>query len=262
MGAQGSNNRHAESSEAYGYYESGDVSTHSINTAEFTVGIVVENETTYYTFKDSNNQYLYAAATSNNYLRSSSTLTDSAKWQIVVGDSNASITTYADYDDESHTKYMGGSGSAFGCYQSAINPIAIFIDVENNVDLFVSNYMHTDISYDSDPDLPINNTGNCDSQGWYLSAKRALVGMGSDYISEFQDNSKYANALARYNAWATACKDTSPFAGNDIVLAQNAGSIFDNIGESNNATAIIVIISLVSVTAIGGYFFLRKKKER
>ena len=33
------------------------------------------------------------------------------------------------------------------------------------------------------------------------------------------------------------------------------------IGENTNTVAIIVIISMVSVTAIGGYFFLRKRKE-
>ncbi len=33
------------------------------------------------------------------------------------------------------------------------------------------------------------------------------------------------------------------------------------IGKNTNTIAIIVIISMVSVTAIGGYFFLRKRKE-
>ena len=33
------------------------------------------------------------------------------------------------------------------------------------------------------------------------------------------------------------------------------------IGESGNTVAIIVIISVVSVSAVGGYFFIRKRKE-
>ena len=32
-------------------------------------------------------------------------------------------------------------------------------------------------------------------------------------------------------------------------------------GDNTNSVAIIVIISMVSMTAIGGYFFLRKRKE-
>ena len=35
-----------------------------------------------------------------------------------------------------------------------------------------------------------------------------------------------------------------------------------NVGENGNTTAIIVVISLVSVTALGGYFFIKKKKHQ
>ncbi len=38
-------------------------------------------------------------------------------------------------------------------------------------------------------------------------------------------------------------------------------SLLTTINESTNTIAIIVIISLVSVTAIGGFFFIRKRKE-
>ena len=38
-------------------------------------------------------------------------------------------------------------------------------------------------------------------------------------------------------------------------------SIFFIIGENTNTVAIIVVISMVSITAIGGYFFLKKRKE-
>ena len=267
MGAQGNNNRVSEGSEPFGYYDSGDVSTYSINTAEFTLDIIEENDEVFYTFKDSSDKYLYAVATSNNYLRSQTTLTDAAKWHIEF-DSNvagkALITTTVNYEIESVatdvTKYMGGNASAYGCYTNSNNAISIYIDVENNVDLFVSGYMHTDIPYDADPDLPINNTGNCESQDWYVDAKAVLVGMGSDYISEFQTNDKYADALARYNAWATHCKDSTPFAGNGIVLAQEA-LLISALSDSNGATLIIVVASIVSLTAIGGYFLFKKKKQ-
>ena len=47
----------------------------------------------------------------------------------------------------------------------------------------------------------------------------------------------------------------TPRSGNSLILGKTL------LGENTNTVAIIVIISMVSVTAIGGYFFLRKRKE-
>ena len=44
--------------------------------------------------------------------------------------------------------------------------------------------------------------------------------------------------------------------------APQVSPLVNIIGENTNTVAIIVIISMVSVTAIGGYFFLRKRKEQ
>ena len=46
------------------------------------------------------------------------------------------------------------------------------------------------------------------------------------------------------------------------ISAVKVSPLVNIIGENSNSVAIIVIISMVSVTAIGGYFFLRKKKEQ
>ena len=49
----------------------------------------------------------------------------------------------------------------------------------------------------------------------------------------------------------------------DLVSLDSAhvSPLINIVGEKTNSVAIIVIISMVSVTAIGGYFFLRKRKE-
>ena len=44
--------------------------------------------------------------------------------------------------------------------------------------------------------------------------------------------------------------------------APQVSPLVNIIGENSNTVAIIVIISMVSVTAIGGYFFIRKRKEQ
>ena len=49
----------------------------------------------------------------------------------------------------------------------------------------------------------------------------------------------------------------------DLVTLDSAhvSPLINVIGEKTNSVAVIVIISMVSVTAIGGYFFLKKRKE-
>ena len=75
------------------------------------------------------------------------------------------------------------------------------------------------------------------------------------------------NALARYD-YIISTYGTNTYS--DFLGRVSAGSVVSgsrfNIGllftsNNTNTVAIIVIISMVSVTAIGGYFFLRKRKE-
>lgn len=72
--------------------------------------------------------------------------------------------------------------------------------------------------------------------------------------------------LAKYD-WIISHYQLNDFLANDSgtnrPIVQNSSpriDIFGNI-DSSNTTAIIVIVSLVSLTAVGGYFFLRKRKE-
>ena len=112
--------------------------------------------------------------------------------------------------------------------------------------------------------ISITDKGNGEckgEEGLYLTAKRAWNTMITSYEGEdnlqtvFHDS--FPDAYDRYMAWATACEDTAPFVGTTIVKAPRVTIL----GEKTNIVAIIVIISMVSVTAIGGYFFLRKRKE-
>lgn len=119
-----------------------------------------------------------------------------------------------------------------------------------------------DYLYMQDPTFNGNGSGRCKTDSLYLTAKRALIALGSSLVNDFQNNtgSKYTAQLARYNAWAAANGDTSPFAGNDIVPAQEAAVVLAN---SNSGTAAIVaIVSVITLSAVAGYFMLRKRKEQ
>ena len=75
-----------------------------------------------------------------------------------------------------------------------------------------------------------------------------------------QGGATIENAMAHYDACVTKFGYT-PFTG--ITNVQASAKILPSIvGESGTTVSIIVIISMVSLTAIGGYFFIRKRKEQ
>ena len=118
---------------------------------------------------------------------------------------------------------------------------------------FVDEYMHMSHT---------TNDGSCISEGWYLEAKIAYGKLHDDQKSLFNSESQFADAKARLIAWAAANGEVFDpaaytFTKNDArqILAAVIGT------QNTNAITVIVIISLVSVTAIGGYFFIKRRQE-
>ena len=82
------------------------------------------------------------------------------------------------------------------------------------------------------------------------SEQATFRGYASSDILQFQ------NAYLRYCAWARA-NGEEPFTGSK----SNSGLLLAGISDSTGSIAIIVVISLVSVASIGGFFFIKKRRE-
>ena len=105
-----------------------------------------------------------------------------------------------------------------------------------------------------------NTSGTCgsrfpDMKTMYLDnlsagEKSTFQSYASSSITEFK------NAYDRYVAWAAALGQ-KPW---ELGAVGGARIVFGGNIENTNTIAIIVIISLVSVTAIGGFFFIRKRR--
>ena len=81
---------------------------------------------------------------------------------------------------------------------------------------------------------------------------------------EFATHTDFANARERLTAWALANGEVITFnttTGAIQVSGKINNALISTPVETNTA-AMIAIISIIGVTAIGGYFLLRKKKER
>ena len=76
-----------------------------------------------------------------------------------------------------------------------------------------------------------------------------------------QGGAEIENAMAHYDA----CVEKFGFTPDtSLTTAQASARVISAFGivQNSNTIAIIVIVSMISVTAIGGYFFIRKRKEQ
>ena len=127
----------------------------------------------------------------------------------------------------------------------------------NHIDLdaakFIDKYMKFEtVWFDSDGD------GSCKSAGWYSSAKTAFLYAKEDGKADkilAHEPTKY-----RLSAWAKANGDTF----DPITATFSSARITPilSVAGDNNAMTIVVIVSILSVTAIGGYFFFRKNRNK
>ena len=140
-------------------------------------------------------------------------------------------------------------------------------------DDWLFNFMHfRDIEHN-----PLDeDSGNCKSTGegglnYYADAVASYNGMDNSVKAIIASyGAYYTNAQARLSAWASACGQTAVInesAGTYTLATGTKVNKFvptnGSIDSGNDATLIIVIASCaISLLAVGGYFFIRRKADR
>ena len=184
-------------------------------------------------------------------------------WTISIADG---VATVANNGGEDYGALYFNSGSPrISNYQTQGTMALLEIyakESEDNVLTFVKNNMRMgDTALTSEQD-----TGTCKSTGndYYLTAKTALASLSGSERSAFENNtgSKYTEALKRYKAWASACGDKQPFNGGTSIVLSSRTSLLGSASDSANAAVIITIVSVISLSAVAGFFLLRKRKEQ
>ncbi len=106
-------------------------------------------------------------------------------------------------------------------------------------------------------DTYTENLGYCadEEHAYYSTAKAALLALGSDCISEFQSNSTFDSARERYEAWALANNDSTPYASSGA-----STSLIKANSTTYNICLVILIGSLTGI-AIIGVFSLKKVRK-
>ena len=93
-------------------------------------------------------------------------------------------------------------------------------------------------------------------KNYFAIAAEAYTSLTAEVKTEFK---KLTDAVERFEAWAAACGKTI----NLDTGAVTAKGLYSPIAieSSDESSLAIVIISVISITAIGGFFFIRRKKE-
>ncbi len=126
---------------------------------------------------------------------------------------------------------------------------------------WVNNTMHL---WDYDPnhdDSEGTNAcyGTTGKDGYYAYAKSCYSAFNSTIKSDIAAETNYGLAYARLQAWATACGDT--VSSSDNVISFSRINTFVGLGsESNDVMIIAIIVSVITLTAVAGFFFFKKKR--
>lgn len=123
------------------------------------------------------------------------------------------------------------------------------------LDEFVFNYMHLN-DYVSEQGYCISYQGG---DGYYIIAKRALVALSANQINVFRSDARYSGAKDRYEAWARANEDISPYEGTEIVRA-NVLNNSNDVNESDGTVYLIVAIAVTSVLMVSALIFIKRRR--
>ncbi len=248
------------------------------------------NSTGTFAFKDKDDQYLYWG--SGNSLNHNSTLSDNTSWNVSFNEGNASIVNATDATRS--IRYNANSGQErFACY---LNGGQQNVQLWKNIPAGEKNIANTNltvqkfvVSFAKTMNSIMNDTNVCSGDysqrdaAWGLVADEYdnLFGSGTSLDSDQLALAKqmfgnvdttngwvaesnrdvlqqaiktYDYCVANYglNEFLDGVRSVGRAPVNPIAIATS---------ENVNTIAIVAIVSIIGVSAIGGYFFLRKRKE-
>ena len=198
----------------------------------------------------------------------------SFEWTLSFDNGQAVLTSSRDASDHMQYNYNSGNPrfAPYASSQTAINiwEISEYTDeAETYADLFLESGLcgaNDNTKADSETWLELKDTYENDLSVGAQNVLKSATANENSTDSVQKCLAKYDRVIyLHYNAEPLAYPDFMSRVSGGYVTPISGGAklaLNSAIGENTNTTAIIVIISLVSVTAIGGYFFLKKRREQ
>ncbi len=236
-----------------------DTITPSAGYAEFTLGAGVTN-TSYFTFNDASG-YLYAASSSSNYLKSEASVSVNSEWQITITSGVASIVATGSSYTRNIMRYNSQS-KLFACYSSGQQDLALYKYVSSDPSAEANTYA---VNF-----LAATETCDVNAASVWADQKTAYEALSSDaktylvesiYVADnYASNSNIQKCAQRYDL-AVSKQSLENFMGR-AALSGVATVEVSNVNNTTTSIAIIVVVGLIGITAIGGYFFFSRKTRK
>lgn len=194
--------------------------------------------------------------------------TDTGVTLTIAGTSNTITSSYTEYTKEFTTATNSVAfATTTNKKRAHIESITVYetktttveTDISSSEDCvglesFIDTYMH--MNY-------VENLGYCkdNEHHYYSTSKSAFNALNEHQRSLFTGNSAYASEFARLSAWATANGES--LNSSNLLSNSPTMSVLSIINNNNNQLSIIlfVVVGTISLSAIGGYFYLHRKRE-
>ncbi len=209
----------------------------------------VENSFGFKTINGTANQYIYAAGgTSSNYLRTSATLDGNASWRITfegkttIAAQGSSTRNYLRFNDQNNPLF-----SAYASDSSVTNLPDLYVDLTTIGD---SSYSKAySLAYDINVELGLGAEGSCENILNSIIAKFDNLSSDAKNIFNTSLEPEFVSARARIE-YLTSWVDSTNGTQSPRQVATN---------DTNNVAA-VVLIGVIGLTTLVGYYFINKKK--
>lgn len=255
MGEQNTNNRTALTSSFDGEYI-----IKESTTAVFTLLPAKDNGFAFY--DKTNDAMLASNSSSSNNLKTDGDYGDENAYATVTISTDSASITFQGSNTRNQLK-KNSSSMLFSCYGSGQNDIAIYVAADGDPESIGDTWAKQ-----------FNATANCDPTGsrtlssdtWTslteeFKAQSIPEKMAASYLDVESSvaTTDFVNAINNYEHCLTRYGYTGFINDRGLTTTNISNMIYRN-NDANTAIMIVVLVSFVSVTAIGGYFFIKKRR--
>ena len=212
-------------------------------------------------------QYLYAASSGSNHLKTQESINEHARFVITIDDNSSVASIVATGSSNRNIMSPNGSNSPmlFSCYNGTATPLKEnklylykWVSNADTLDYFCNNRLKMS-EYAGDESY---NAERCAAN--YSVAKAAFNDLTKSqrdlFVAESGEGKAYHDAYLRLTAWATANGDVLGGANNVITAKSASMSIF---GSGRDDSTMLIALGVVAVGAIAtGGFMLAARKRR
>lgn len=219
--------------------------------------LTIDNDNEYIRFKDDSDKYLGSSNTGKGNIGFGKSNID---WTLTF-DETTGKGTFANTKFDEYTLNHRASSKCFALYKGNYSLNVYKLSTVNSTDALFEAVKVADASLVCGSESNGYN-GTYDMDG----VKNALSGLTDEEMTVLkevvakQDGNIIESFLYKYDYLVSAGKIDDSLLNRGVASSSRTSLLFNNL--NNDATiAIIVIVSLISVTSIGGFFFVKKQKE-